>query len=213
MSFLISIIIKITRIINCPWSGEICCFYLISRSIKIRSKLFEFTNVWKFNIITKSSEIQDRSDFELLGRGAISFAFLLSESKHCAIDLRSKADRHWSLRSLSPPIFRTEKRPAPLRMSMSRFLITVSPNTSCILVTTSLPLIRFNQFGLFFPFFFPEKRYLESGLDCCILAKLSLTERLWSPSSSFLRATRFSPFLCLCPSIWNFNRDFFFFLL
>lgn len=49
-------------------------------------------NRYGIKVEAKSSEIQDRRDFELLERGAISIKvrFLSFESKLCGIDLRSK---------------------------------------------------------------------------------------------------------------------------
>lgn len=57
-------------------------------------------------------------------------------------------------------------------------------------VTTSLPLIRFNQFGLFFPslpsFSFLKRNDISRTVSIVTdFTKLSLAGRLWSLSSSF----------------------------
>lgn len=120
-------------------------WYIDKNSIKV-VRIYEC-----FEIEAKSSEIQDRTDFELLERGAISIKvrFLSFESKLCGIDSRSPLDRALLF---SPPFTSLSFfEPTTSIQNVNVEILDRFHRTSCILVTTSFPLIRFNQFGLFFP--------------------------------------------------------------
>lgn len=108
------------------------------------------------------SKIEETSSYQREARYRLKFAFFLSRANSVESICDQKCGSPLDRALLFSPPFTSLSffEPTNPIQNVNVEILDRFHRTSCILVTTSLPLIRFNQFGLFFSLS-SEKRYLS----------------------------------------------------